>query len=203
MSHRFGLFDVDSRELDGSRRQLGFRPRVVPLASSLQRLYALAAVHQYPLVFTTCCSGSMPGPSDVPGMLYIPLDPADLSWLGRVEEYQLFHVAKKAHGDPARNSACRAYDMFQDNPHVSRLLRALQVETWVVFGNGFDLCVGSAARGILDAGLPLIVLEDVRISNAGGTAESERNTFDELRGRGARVMSLSQFSDLASRSPRG
>jgi nicotinamidase-related amidase len=73
----------------------------------------------------------------------------------------------------------------------------LEVETWAVFGNGFDLCVASAARGILQAGLELILLEDVRIASAGATLQSEQETFRALRNQGARLMTLQSFLDLA------
>jgi len=94
------------------------------------------------------------------------------------------------------NFDCRAFDMFQYNANAGRLLRELNAETWVVFGNGFDLCVASAARGILQAGLELILLEDVRISSAGATPQSEQQTIDSLRTLGARIMTLPAFMNL-------
>lgn len=197
MPTRFGFFDSDSRELDRASQGLRYRPRVTPIAPLLERLYALATLRGYPLVFTTCCSGVMPGRDELPGVLQVPLDPDDLGWLPRVSGYRRFYIAKKTYGDPKRNAECRSWDVFRDNPHVTRLLRTLEVETWVVFGNGFDLCVGSAARGVLDAGLPLIVLEDVKISSAGGSPESEQRTLAELRARGAKTMTLEAFLAVA------
>jgi nicotinamidase-related amidase len=193
MAHRFGFFDVDSRELDDSGRALGYRPRVLPIAPKLERLYALAETRGYPLVFTTCCSGRMPAPENLPDILHVPLDESDASWRAAVGTHQRFYLAKRTCGDPKLNYNARTFDMFQHNPNARLLLQSLDVETWVVFGNGFDLCVASAANGILGAGLPLILLEDVRISSAGGTPASEAETLRRLRERGARIMTLEAF----------
>lgn len=199
MAYRFGFFDVDNRELDESGRGLAYRPRVGPIVPLLERLYALADAKPYPVVLTTCCSGHAIPPGALPGMLFVPLDGGDVAWRAGLGSYRRFALEKRSYGDPAVNFACRAFDMFQDNANAARLMRELDVETWVAFGNGFDLCVGSAARGILDAGLPLIVLEDVRVSSAAGTPESEAETLRDLRARGARTLTLDAFLALAER----
>ncbi len=196
MAARFGFFDVDSRELAEDGQGLGYRPRVLPIVPLLERLYAVADARQYPLVFTTCCSGRMLTPRGLPGTLYVPLDAGDVSWQEKLNGCRQFYLAKKTYGDPKLNFDCRAFDMFQDNGNAGRLLRQLEVETWVVFGNGFSLCVNSAARGLLDAGLPLILLEDVRVASAVGTPEGEQEIIRGLRARGARVMTLEQFLPL-------
>jgi nicotinamidase-related amidase len=190
---RYGLFDADSRELDEAGSALAFRPRVAPLVPKLESLYRLAEELALPLIFTTCCSGRMVPPGRLRGVLHVPLDADDAQWQQRVREFRTFYVAKKAYGDPKINGACRAFDMFQDNGNVARLLRMLPVDEWVVFGNGFDLCVGSAARGILAAGAKVLLLEDVRVSSAQGTPQSEAQTIAALRLAGARVTTLAQF----------
>jgi nicotinamidase-related amidase len=190
--HRYGFFDADCRELGPDRRSLGFRPRVAPLVATLEKLYAWIDAHGYPLVFTTCCSGSMPAEGQLPGVVHVPLEVGDGSWQQHLAKARRFYLAKKAYGDPKVNGACRAYDMFQDNANAPELVRALSTK-WVVFGNGFDLCVHSAAAGILATGLSAIVLHDVRISSAGGTPESEALTLQSLADRGAAVMGLAQF----------
>jgi nicotinamidase-related amidase len=199
MAHRFGFFDADSRELDEDGRGLAFRPRVRPIVPQLERLYALAEAKAYPLVFTTCCSGRMLLPAGLPDIGFVPLDAKETSWRAALDGCRRFYLAKRSYGHPGTNFACRAFDMFQDNANAGRLLRGLEVETWVVFGNGFDLCVASAARGILQAGLALILLEDVRISSAGATPQSEQKTFRALRNQGARLMTLQSFMALADR----
>jgi len=193
MAHRFGFFDADCRELDASGTGLAYRPRVWPIVPQLERLYGLAEARKYPLVFTTCCSGRMLSPMGLAGTRYVPLDAADTSWRAASGEFRQFYLAKHTCGQPQANFACRAFDMFQYNANASLLLRELAVETWVVFGNGFDLCVGSAARGILQSGLKLILLEDVRISSAGATPQSEEATLGALRRQGARLMTLQSF----------
>jgi nicotinamidase-related amidase len=187
--NRFGLFDVDSWELNEIGDGLSARPRVAPIVPKLKHLHAWATAYDYPVVFTTCCSGRMISPDGLPDILHVPLTPP----LPALEGYRQFYLAKKAYGDPKINFAQCAFDMFRDNDNAAHLLRALNVETWVVFGNGFDLCVNSAARGILNASLPVILLEDVRVSSANGTPASEQETLRQLRSLGARVMTLEQF----------
>jgi len=198
MAHRFGFFDADCRELAENGRGLAYRLRVGPIVPQLKQLYALAEARAYPLVFTTCCSGRMLSPPGLPGIGFVPLDAADASWRATTGNFRQFYLAKHTCGQPKANFDCRAFDMFQYNANASRLLRELGVETWVVFGNGFDLCVGAAARGILQAGLELILLEDVRISSAGATSESEQRTFSTLRHLGARLMTLQSFMHLVN-----
>ena len=200
MTHRFGLFDVDTREMDESGQGLAYRPRVRPIVPQLERLYALAEAKSYPVVFTTCCSGRMPTPQALPDTLFIPLDGSDTSWCGRLRSHRQFYLAKLSHGNPRLNLACRAYDMFRHNGNASRLARELAVQTWVVFGNAFDLCVASAAAGLLRARLALIVLEDVRVSSAQGDPQSEAATLRTLRDQGARVLTLETFVRFAEGS---
>ena len=197
MTHRFGLFDADCRELDESGRGLAFRPRVRPIVPQLEQLYALAEAKEYPLVFTTCCSGRMLAPPGLPNICFVPLDAAETSWRAALGGCRQFYLAKHTCGHPQTNFDCRAFDMFHYNANAGPLLRDLGVERWVVFGNGFDLCVRSAARGILRIGLELTLLEDVRISSAGATPQSESETFRALRQQGARLMTFQSFMDLA------
>jgi nicotinamidase-related amidase len=127
----------------------------------------------------------------VPGVIHVPLEAGD-GWKRLVAQGKLFYLAKKTYGDPKVNGACRAYDIFQDNANAASLVRELS-SRWVVFGNGFDLCVHAAAAGVLAAGLSVIVLHDVRISSAGGTPESEALTLQRLKDKGAAVMGLEDF----------
>jgi nicotinamidase-related amidase len=197
MAHRFGFFDADCRELDASGSGLAYRPRVRPIVPQLERLYGLAASKKYPLVFTTCCSGRMLLPPGLSDTSFVPLDAAENSWRATLGSFRQFYLAKHTCGESKTSFACRAFDMFQYNANAVRLLRELGVETWVVFGNGFDLCVASAAKGILQAGLELILLEDVRISSAGATPESEQETLRTLHSQGAQMMTLQSFLELA------
>ena len=196
MAHRFGLFDADCRELDESGSGLVYRPRVLPIVPKLEQLYSVADSKQYPLVFTTCCSGRMLQPAGLSGVCYVPLSDKEPSWRAELSKCRRFYAAKHTCGNPARNFACQAFDMFQYNANLRALLQELEVQTWVLFGNGFELCVGSAARGILEAGLGLILLEDVRISSVVSTPDSERATLGKLGKQGAKIMTLQSFLDL-------
>jgi nicotinamidase-related amidase len=200
MAHRFGFFDTDCRELDERGSGLAYRPRVRPIVPQLERLYALAQAHNYPLLFTTCCSGRMPLPAALPHTCWVPLNDTETSWRKQLGSARRFYLAKRTSGVPQTNFTCRYFDMFEHNANAGHLLRELAVQTWVVFGNGFDLCVGAAVRGILRAGQAVILLEDVRISSAGATAQSEQETLRTLRNQGAQVMTLSSFLEQVARA---
>ena len=70
--------------------------------------------------------------------------------------------------DTRLNFTCRAYDMFQDNGNAARLVQALDVGEWIVFGNGFDLCVNSAVHGLLAAQQKVCLLSDVWVAGSRG-----------------------------------
>ena len=198
MKHRFGLFDVDCQELNEAGNGLSLRPRVEPLAESLDKLYACAEEHGFPVVFTTCCSGRMPDPGDLDDVLHVPLDPACREWEGEVESHRFFYLEKNAYGDPKINVRLRAFDMFQDNKNAPRLLEKLEVDEWLAFGNAFDGCVACAARGLLAAGQKVRLLPDVGVLGAkgygsSGTEENLRNVINDLCRLGAETGTLGGF----------
>ena len=213
-SKPFGFFDVDSRELNEAGTGLKFRPRVEPLADRLNRMYAVAQKNDVPLVFTTCCSGRMLRPESLPEVLFVPLDPAQRQWEERLDSHRLICMEKKTYHDAKDNFGCRAYDMFQGNGNAARLVQALDVNEWVVFGNGFDLCIYSAVHGLLAAGQKVCLLSDVfargargyYVPTAGGqvecgTPENLARILAEFKQLGVRTATQEQF--LASLSPAG
>jgi nicotinamidase-related amidase len=191
----FGLFDVDSRELNKAGDGLGFRPRVEPLIDRLMRLYALAEQRRAPLVFTTCCSGRMLRADSVPEVLFVPLDAAQRQWEGQIRERRLFYLEKNAN-----------YHMFEYNGNAARLVQALNVGEWIIFGNGFDMCIDSDVRGLLAAGQKVCLLSDVYARSARGyfvptargrfetaTPENEARLISEFRQLGVRTATLEEF----------
>jgi nicotinamidase-related amidase len=211
----FGFFDVDSRELNKAGNALGFRPRVEPLVDRLKRLYALAEQRSAPLVFTTCCSGRVLGPDSLAEVLFVPLDAAQREWAERLGEHRLFCVQKKTYTpDTQLNFSCRAYDMFQDNGNAARLVQALNVGEWIVFGNGFDLCINSAVHGLLAAGQKVCLLSDVWVTASRGyyvstprgqmecgTPQNQARILAEFRQLGVRMATLEEFLASVARSP--
>jgi hypothetical protein len=204
--HRFGLFDVDSRELNTAGTGLMFRPRVVPLTEQLNRLYALGDDRRLPLVFTTCCSGRMLGPRSVPEVLLVPLDGAERKWEEQLPNHRLFCMQKKTYNQPGANFTCRAFDMFKDNGNAARLVQSLNVAEWIVFGNGFDFCISSAVYGLLAAGQKVCLLSDVYVQGArgyyvetsegqceSGTAENRARILADFDQIGVRSLTLDQF----------
>ena len=211
---RFGFFDVDSRELNTARTGFQFRERVLPLADRLNRLYAVSEDRNYPLVFTTCCSGRMLQPDSLREVLVVPLDPAQKEWQERLRAYHLFCVQKKTFSEPKQNFGCRAFDMFKHNGNAARLVQTLGVEEWIVFGNGFDFCIDSAIAGLVAAGQKVCLLTDVYARGAkgypvstpqgeieSGGPENEVYLLGKFRQLGVRTATLDEFLASASKSP--
>ncbi len=198
MKRRFGFFDVDCRELADAGDGLQFRPRVKPLAGALESLYALARRLEAPLVFTTCCSGRMLAAESLDDVLLVPLDAGDRQWRQRLDGAELICLAKKTYNDPPKNYSCRAFDMFADNANATALVQALDVAEWIVFGNGFDLCVNAAVRGLLAAGQKVCVVTDVTIASAKGygrcgTDENRRDILADFAAAGVRLCTLNEL----------
>ncbi|MCG3179355.1 MAG: hypothetical protein BIFFINMI_01689 [Phycisphaerae bacterium] len=202
--HPLAVFDVDCLQLNESGNGLELRrPDALP-APSVRRAHAWIGLHDVPLVFTTCCSGRMLPPDGLPGVLFVPLDGADRSWESLLGDHRRFYIQKKAYGDPKLNYACQAFDMFASNANAARLVRALGVEQWVVFGNAFDLCVNAAARGLLALGQRVRVLEGMCTPAATGygpcgTSENRARIVAELAAMGAEMATLDDL--LATVTP--
>jgi len=193
MTPRYGLFDVDCLEMNEQGDGLTFRPRVVPIIPLLGQLYHFGEAHNAPFVFCTCCSGSMPQPGVFEDVLHIPLDKSKQNWCAQVPDFRRFYLEKITYGDPKENAACRAFDVLGTNANGQKLFSLLKVDTWIVFGNGFDYCVGSAVKAMLAAGHKVILPQDVRISSAGGTPQSEEQTLAEMRAAGATITTLADI----------
>lgn len=190
---RIGFFDVDCLELSADDQGFAYRPRVKTIVGQLEEIYQKAEKRKAPFLFTTCCSGNMPKPESFEDVLYVPLSSFENNWQKKVASYRKFYLAKRAYGVPGVNYACRAFDMFQDNMNARKLLEKLDVKLWVVFGNGFDLCVKSAVSGILNAGYEVIVIQDVFISSAGGNSQTEEKTRELLKQQGAQFITSAEL----------
>lgn len=189
-----GFFDVDSRERDaGAGCDLCSRPRMRHLDGALDRLYAFAEQGSWPLVFTTCCSGRRPVPGESPGVLHVPMDAADTAWRARLQEHRVFYLDKPAHGDPTLNYERRAFDVFGRNDNAAFLVEALGPRRWVVFGNGFDLCVDGVVQGLVKAGASVTVVADVLVSSATGDADSMGAILARYRQEGIGTPTLAEL----------
>ena len=200
MNEPFAFFDVDCLEKSDDGKGLQLRPRVKPLQDKLDQIYKMAEFLNIPLLFSTCCSGQMLNPGDLQDILFIPCDKNDTSWMSDVHHYRRFYIEKKAYGDPKVNFKCRAFDMFQDNGNILRLLKLLNIPDWVVFGNGMDLCVNCGATGVLSAGYNVTILSDVLISSAGGDGQSMKSTLDGLKSKGAKTQTFQNMMDALNKS---
>ena len=119
-------------------------------------------------------------------------------WESRLSDYSLIYLEKTTCGDPRLNYQYRAFDVFHGNHNAGRLLVLLDIPTWVVYGNGFELCVASAVEGILKAGRSVRLVTDVLAQNAGGYADygterSKARAIVQLREKGAETLSLQEL----------
>jgi nicotinamidase-related amidase len=198
MNNRIGLWEVDCRELSEDGKTLKFRHRVEPLTAKLNELYSLAKRCELTTVFTICCSGRMPQNEDRKDFLFVPLQGNESGWESQVSDYPLIYLAKVACGDPRLNFECRAFDVFHGNRNAERLLFLLDISTWIVFGNGFELCTASSVEGILGAGYRVQLITDVLAQSAGGygdfgTEKSKARVVEELRAKGVETLLLREL----------
>lgn len=85
-------------------------------------------------------------------------------------------------------------DVF-DNPHASAIVERLgSAAEYVVFGVVTEYCVRCAAKGLLDRGRKVFVVEDAIETLK---PEDGRRTLEELKGLGARLISTSEAVALA------
>jgi nicotinamidase-related amidase len=198
MKANIGFFDVDCCEANEDFTRLQFRPRVEPVAAKIRRLHALAGDRDIAMIFTTCCSGRMLQAGTLPDILYVPCDPCNDGWRDRVSDHRLFFLQKFTCNIPGENFRQQAFDAFRHNGNASTLLDLLGIKRWVVFGNGFDLCVRSASLGILKSGRAVHLLTDVTVpSDRGygqcGTEENHQQVIAELVRLGATTGTLEEL----------
>jgi hypothetical protein len=198
MVHCFAFMDVDCRELSADRSGLAYRPRVEPLRPRLDALFAEIERLGAPLLFSTCCSGRMPRPGELEGVLHIPMDPEQKAWQGQVSQHRRFYLEKAAcTGLPGVRT-------FDNNFNAAELARRLDVEAWVVFGNGLDFCVDHAVLHLLGLGRPVHFVPELLVSGAkgygpSGTAENHARLIRIWRERGCRELPYADLFRLDAR----
>jgi nicotinamidase-related amidase len=198
MKYNIGLWEVDCRELSKDGRTWVLRQRVQPLAAKLDRLNDFARKHELATVFTACCSARMPQRAGRDDFLFVPVSGNENGWESRLSDYSLIYLEKTTCGDPLLNFQYRAFDVFHGNHNAGRLLMLLDIPTWIVYGNGFELCVASAVEGILRAGCSVRLLTDILAQSAGGygdygTERSKARAIGQLGEKGAETLSLQEL----------
>lgn len=198
LDKRIGFFDVDSRELSKDGGGLAYRERVLPWADKLDRIYDFIYSHKLKLVFSTCCSGRFLEKDSLEYVLYIPEEKADSSWRKKIGQLRYFYLAKHSFHNPRQNFEQCTYDIFKYNENAGDLFQSLGLDHWVIFGNGFDLCVHHAAKALLKMGKKITILEDALISSACvygdlGTEAGKKRLLGELERSGARLMATGKF----------
>lgn len=192
-----GFFDIDSRELSKNGKKLVFQDRIKPIAGKLNNLYDLCEKSGSPLIFTTCCSGRFLKKDSFGDILYIPVDRNEKNWKKKIKDYRLFYLEKKQYGNPRINLERCAYDFFRYNGNALELFKKTQIKNWVLFGNGFDICVYTACRRLLERGFKLIILADATVPAWGhgkiGTEENKKKILAELKKVGAMIVTTKSF----------
>ncbi|XHR31232.1 MAG: hypothetical protein ACFUZC_11890 [Chthoniobacteraceae bacterium] len=195
MSIPYAFFDADCLEAtpQGALR-LHPRARLQPFRKKLIALYKVIRANAAPLVYSTCYGRPMLRPGVRGDILFVPLDPREQAWKADVATHHLFYV-HKTYRDPKQKHLCPTYDMFADNGNAADLVRAIDAREWIVFGNGFNLCIGGAVLGILNAGAPRVTfLADVMTPLHGVPSVPPPETvFEQWSKAGARHKTFEQL----------
>lgn len=184
MPPRIAFFDVDTQQPAADMRGLVFRPRVQPFADNLERLLATAKDRNIIVVSTACVNAGPIERALSPDVLFIGIDDDPSCWENKIHSYRCFFVQKRSHGGPAINIRTRAFDPFVANPNADRLIRALDVERWVVFGDSAGYCFRSTVEGLLRRGCCVTALSDT-VGVGVDSVEVRDSVLLELERRGA------------------
>ncbi len=204
LTRQYIFFDIDSLELVTDTQtasvipHLGVRQRMLPWKAQLNTIHQLAIDLQAVQVFCTCCSGTATTQENCPEALHIPVDKQDQSWRDDLWNARLIHLMKRSCGIPSENFTRRYFDMFLHNENGYDLIHMLPTKTWVVYGNGFDLCVCAAIDGLLAQERSVIILTDILCSSAEGYGPFGTESFREkkladYKARGVGLMTLNTF----------
>jgi nicotinamidase-related amidase len=195
LNRQIALFDSDCLQPAGvgdfplpALPAFSVRGRMQPKTDKIDALYAFAQRHDLTVLFTQCCSAPLVDDDNPAGTLVVPMDGADLGWKEKVKRSRHINIRKRSgleEGSTTNSFICRYFDAFQHNANAGLLLESLDVPVFVLFGHGFDLCVDSAAKGLLAAGYRVHFLTDVSAPSASGygpygTEESGRAILDYL-----------------------
>lgn len=204
---KIGFFEVCARQLTEDSTGYSYRPRVAPMARKLDELYELAKKSGAAFVFTTCCSGKMLMPDSRGEVLYIPISAEDTGWKSKVDGHRVFYIQKYNNHDMGCSIQAENYEPFLYNRNLLELVRLLDVEKWIVYGNGLDFCANDAVKGLLGAGCKVAFLSDVLASGAtgygnSGTLENRIATLQNWRDGGAVDMLSDELFRTAIESKR-
>lgn len=189
------FFNVDCLEYDTGKKSLTtYRPRVEYLAPQLDSVKNYALKHEIPMLITTCCSGRMPKKTELKReeAVFVSLKKTN-DWLTDFNPAANYYIEKKAYGDPKMNYDKHATEMFLNNENIDYLLDTLNVENWIVFGNGFEACVVTAVNNLLERGYDVAIVEDLLISGAGGSPETKQKIIEHYRNNNVKIIKLSDL----------
>lgn len=192
MTERIGFFNVDTQQPREHGQGLIFRPRVQPIEDRLHQLLKFAERGEWPLVSTACVHAGPIEPALDDTVLFIPIEAPKEQWRPRLDGCRKFFLEKRTCGSREVNVSQRAFDVFHSNPNAPRLIRALDVEHWIVFGDSAAYCVLSTARGLLDLNLAVTVLTDA-VAPGGASLSEAEDAMRELEGLGASLLTVNDF----------
>ena len=87
----------------------------------------------------------------------------------------------------------RYYDVFHSNQNGEAVIKAIDVERWVVFGSSFDFCLKVTAEGLAKLGENVVIIEDATLPSPQSTDESMKQTREYLSSLGVKWMQSSEF----------
>lgn len=193
MNKKIGFFDSDCLTFDpemkhktSSLKNFSYRERISPHSDKIDKIYEYAEKYDHYMIFTQCCGANPTPVENDNGILVIPRDIENKDWISKVKNHRIFNIEKIYESrTPMESFNCRHFDTFQHNSNADILLRILDIEKWVVFGHGLDLCVDTSIKGIIKNGYKAILLTDVIKPSATGygpygTKESEKEILSYL-----------------------
>lgn len=176
MNTSFGFFDSDCLTFDPEKKHkqsymknFSYRERISPHAKKIDKIYEYAEKNNIVVIFTQCC-GANPTPTRNDNeILVVPRNSNDKDWISKVKHHRIFNIEKIYESKtPLESFNCRHFDTFQHNSNADILLRILDIDRWVVFGHGLDLCVDTSVKGIINNGYNVTLLTDILKPSATG-----------------------------------
>jgi len=192
MNRDVAFFNVDTQQPSEDRTRLVFRTRVEPIAEGIAKLLRHAVSHDIFVVSTACVNAGPVHRALHPETMFVSMDASPASWTPSLLGARALFLEKRTCGGPEANTRERAYDVFHSNPNAGRVIRALDIPRWVVFGDSAGYCVRSTVEGLLALGCEVSIVADV----VGKGIDSDEASAEVLRALERQGASLDCLDDV-------
>ncbi|MFV0426933.1 MAG: hypothetical protein ACK5KU_07860, partial [Beutenbergiaceae bacterium] len=168
------------------------------------QLLGAARDHRVPTIVSTCVRGNMLGQSEFtalhPDTLFVPMADDDQAWLARVPDFDIYFVEKGSRPPGAAfDAANNPAELFRYNPNINRLLYAVDIPEWIVFGNAMDTCANRVVMNFLAQGRTVHYVPELMIpSTKCGDCDPEvfkQHVYDRWHKEGVRPLPLAAAID--------